>query len=235
MSAAATAAPALGTSSSSLPAPSLPPPLPSSVVGQLSRLELESAVLADQFRTMVSSLAHSHSTLAELTIEYMRSMSASVRSSAAAVDILVDTHTSLIRKMLIAVQQTSSIDTLERQVAHTKTALTEMERGVEHMLAEDALQAARAQLQQELDPRMPEPAADSDDDQDEVATTPPRHARDTRATTLPDGSSSRQTLPPPKFDPDPIGEPIAATATALATVAIVSAPSPAEMPAVEPL
>lgn len=37
----------------------------------------------------------------------------SLQSSSSSVGILIDTHTSLIRKMLIAVQQTEGIDTLE--------------------------------------------------------------------------------------------------------------------------
>ena len=130
----------------------------SSVVHSLSRLEHDSLALASQFGDMVASLQQTHGQLADLTLEYMRSMDASVRSSSAAVDILIDTHTSLIRKLLIAVQQTSGIDALEKQVAQTKLALSEIERGVEALLAEDALNSARLQLQQELDPHLSTPS-----------------------------------------------------------------------------
>jgi hypothetical protein len=48
-------------------------------------------------------------------------VSVSLQSSSSSVGILIDTHTSLIRKMLIAVQQTEGIDTLETHMfAHTQ-------------------------------------------------------------------------------------------------------------------
>lgn len=122
----------------------------SALPGALARLTLESRQLANQFQAMVGGIQLAHTQLAQLTLEYMRSMDASVRSSASAVDILIDTHTSLIRKMLIAIQQTSSLDQLESQIASTKTALVEIERGVESLLASDAIAAARAQLASEL-------------------------------------------------------------------------------------
>jgi len=50
-------------------------------------------------------------------------VSVSLQSSSSSVGILIDTHTSLIRKMLIAVQQTEGIDTLETHMfAHTRSA-----------------------------------------------------------------------------------------------------------------
>jgi hypothetical protein len=73
------------------------------------------------------------------------------QSSSSSVGILIDTHTSLIRKTLIAVQQTAGIDVLlDRHIAQTRVALTELEKGVEALVAEDALHATRRQLQAEL-------------------------------------------------------------------------------------
>lgn len=103
---------------------------------------------------MVASLRSANLQLSELTIEYMRSMDSAVKSTASAVGILIDTHTSLIRKLLIAMQQTAGLDLLEKQIAQTKVALVEIENAVAKLLEEDAIQATKQQLQQELQPHL---------------------------------------------------------------------------------
>ena len=125
-----------------------------SVSHSLTRVEHESMLLAQQFDAMVSSLQSANLQLSELTIEYMRSMDSAVRSTSSAVGILIETHTSLIRKLLIAMQQTAGLDLLEKQIAQTKIALVEIENAVAKLLEDDAIQATKQQLQQELRPHL---------------------------------------------------------------------------------
>lgn len=127
-----------------------PPPSGSLLCHQLSRLELEAAHLSRQYEHMLSSLADSERQLSGMTVHYVASLQAAVKSSSSSMGILIETHTSLIRKMLIAVQQTAGIDDLEKHIAVTRAALTDLESGVQSLINDDALQSTRAQLQMEL-------------------------------------------------------------------------------------
>ena len=129
--------------------PSLPPSL-ASLTPQLSRLELEAAHLSAQYDRMLHTLSDSQSQLSGMTVHYVSSLQSAVKSSSSSVGILIETHTALIRKMLIAVQQTAGIEELEQSIAATRVALTELELGVASLINDDALQSTRAQLQLEL-------------------------------------------------------------------------------------
>ena len=129
--------------------PSMPPSV-ASLSPQLSRLELEAAHLSAQYDRMLHTLSDSQSQLSGMTVHYVASLQSAVKSSSSSVGILIETHTALIRKMLIAVQQTAGIDELEQSIAATRAALTELEMGVASLINDDALQSTRAQLQLEL-------------------------------------------------------------------------------------
>lgn len=132
-----------------------PPSLPgsnstASISLQLSRLELAALQLSRQYELMMHSMQDSEKHLANMTLHHVASLHQACKSSSSSVGILLDTHTALIRKTAIAVQQTEGIDALEKHIAMTRSALTELEKGVEALCTEDALHATRQQLQAEL-------------------------------------------------------------------------------------
>lgn len=147
----------------------LPPTL-----GSVRRLAAESQKLSAEFEGMVSSLKSAHGDLATLTLEYTRSLESTVRSASASASILVATHATLVRKMLIAAQQSRDLESLERHIASTSHSLAALERGVERLLADDALEDTRRQLQRGLATEEQQRGVDRDRDQDPAFQTPQR-------------------------------------------------------------
>ena len=177
--------------------PSMPRSL-GSLAPQQSRLELEAAHLSAQYDRMLHTLSDSQSQVSGMTVHYVASLQSAVKSSSSSVGILIETHTALIRKMLIAVQQTAGIEELEQSIAATRVALTELEMGVASLINDDALQSTRAQLQLELQEDGAHNRLTHETGDELAEDEPQQHQIQPPIVAAPPTAASRNRTPPPE-------------------------------------
>jgi len=119
------------------------------ISSQVARVTRDASTLAQQFTRMVTEIQAAETSMAELTLEYMKNLQQSSHACHSSVRILLESHSSWIRKLLIASQSMEGVEELETYMTRTQASLSVLEKGVELLLERDAKEAARKEKEEQ--------------------------------------------------------------------------------------